>query len=118
MTWLIATIGWAGAASVLVAYLLLLRGRISSDGHHYLTLNFLGSACLVVSTYAAHAWPSAAVNVIWLAIGLGPLCRASVKRRAQGIFRDRRGRRALGRERSATSAGLLRNHGNEAQHVR
>lgn len=83
MTLLIAAIGWVGAASVLIAYLLLLRGRISSDGHHYLMLNFLGSACLAVSTYVARAWPSAAVNVIWLAIGLGPLVRASVKGRSR-----------------------------------
>ena len=76
MTWLIATIGWIGAVSLLAAYLLLLSRRASADGHLYLSLNFLGSACLAVSTSAARAWPSAAVNLIWLAIGIAPLIRA------------------------------------------
>ena len=79
MTWLVAVIGWIGAASVLLAYLLLLRHSASSDSHLYLTLNFLGSACLAVSTSAAHAWSSAAVNLIWLAIGVAPLARAWIK---------------------------------------
>jgi hypothetical protein len=61
---------------VLLAYLLLLRHSTSADSHLYLTLNFVGSACLAVSTSAAHAWPSAAVNLIWLAIGIAPLIRA------------------------------------------
>jgi hypothetical protein len=78
MTWLIAAIGWAGAISMLTAYLLLLRRKTSAHSHLYLGLNFLGSACLVVSTYAAHAWPSAAVNLIWLALGVAPLVRAWV----------------------------------------
>jgi hypothetical protein len=83
MTWLIASIGWIGAVSLLGAYLLLVRRRISADGPFYLSLNFLGAACLAVSTSAAHALPSAAVNVIWLAIGLGPLIRASARHRAR-----------------------------------
>ena len=83
MTWLIATIGWTGAVSLLVAYLLLLRRRTSADSHLYLSLNFLGSACLALSTSAAHAWPSAAVNLIWLAIGIAPLLRAWVKLHAR-----------------------------------
>lgn len=70
MTWLIAIIGWAGAVSVLVGYLLLLRRSTSADSRLYLSLNCLGSACLAVSTSAAHSWPSAAVNLIWLAIGI------------------------------------------------
>jgi hypothetical protein len=78
MTWLIATTGWIGAVSVLAAYLMLLRHRTSAEGLLYLSLNFLGSACLAVSASAAHAWSSAAVNLIWLAIGAAPLGRAWV----------------------------------------
>ena len=79
MTWIITTIGWVGAVNVLAAYLLLLRRRTSADSHLYLSLNFLGSACLAVSTSIAHAWSSAAVNLIWLVIGVAPLVRAWVK---------------------------------------
>ena len=76
MTLLIDAIGWVGAVMVLIAYVLLLRHRTSADGHVYLTLNFLGSGCLAISTSVAHAWSSAAVNMIWLAIGVTPLVRA------------------------------------------
>ena len=79
MTIALASIGWAGAVGVLVAYLLLLRRITSADSPLYLSLNFLGSACLALSTCAAHAWPSAAVNLIWLAIGFAPLVRALAK---------------------------------------
>jgi len=78
MTWLIATIGWVGAVSLLIAYLLLLRRTTGAHSHLYLSLNFLGSACLAVSTSEAHAWPSAAVNLIWLALGVTPHVRAWV----------------------------------------
>ena len=92
LTWLNAAIGWAGATSVLLAYVLLLRGSISANGLRYLSLNLLGSASLAVSTSAAHAWPSAAVNVIWLAIGIAPLIRAGAKlharRRQPGMTTD------------------------------
>ena len=81
-TWLLPTIGWSGGVCTLVAYLLLIRRRISAASSLYLSLNLLGSACLALSTSAAHAWPSAAVNVIWLGIGLGPLARTSLTARA------------------------------------
>jgi len=82
-TTLIAAIGWVGAVGVLLAYLLLLRHTTTADSRAYLSLNFVGSACLAVSTSAAHAWPSAAVNLIWLAIGIVPLARACVKLNAR-----------------------------------
>jgi len=78
-TLIIAAIGWVGAVSVLLAYLLLLRHATNADSYLYLSLNFAGSACLALSTSAAHAWPSAAVNLIWLAIGIVPLARAWVR---------------------------------------
>lgn len=83
MTLIIAAVGWAGAVCVLLAYLLLLRHSTSADSHLYLTLNFVGSGCLAISTSAAHAWPSAAVNLIWLVIGIAPLIRAWLRLHAR-----------------------------------
>jgi hypothetical protein len=90
MTLLITVVGWVGAAGVLFAYLLLLRRRVSAENSLYLSLNFLGSACLAVSTSAAHAWPSAAVNLIWLAIGITPLIRARARIQVRQRRPDRR----------------------------
>jgi hypothetical protein len=92
MTEVVACIGWLGAISVLAAYLLLLQHRITAHGRAYLGLNFVGSAGLAVSTSVAHAWPSAAVNVIWLMIGVGPLVRAGLRYRAGRQDRARRGK--------------------------
>jgi peptidoglycan/LPS O-acetylase OafA/YrhL len=83
ITWVTATIGWSGAIGLLLAYLLLLGHRVAADGRVYLSLNFLGSAGLAVCTSAAHAWPSAAVNLIWLVIGAGPLVRAATRRHSR-----------------------------------
>jgi len=107
MTLLIAAVGWVGAVTVLVAYVLLLRHRISADGHVYLTLNFLGSGCLAVSTFVAHAWSSAAVNLIWLVIGIAPLIRAWAS--VQPVSAERfAGVRLAGRQPRAESPVRLR----------
>lgn len=89
MTTLITAIGWAGAASLLVAYLLLLRHRTRADGSVYLSLNFAGSAALAISAGVAHAWPSSTLNLLWLIIGLGPMARL-VSRQVTGRLVRRR----------------------------
>ncbi len=73
---IVTIVGWIGAAALLTAFALLTAGRMAATGAVYLSLNFGGSAGLALSTAAAHAWPSSTVNVLWLAIGFGPLVRA------------------------------------------
>ena len=55
-------IGWAGAGCLLLAYQL---------------LNLAGAAGLTVNAVVHHAWPSAALNLLWAAIGIAALARAS-----------------------------------------
>ena len=62
-------VGWVGAALVLVAYGLLSAHRMSSRSMSYQLLNIAGSIGLVINSAWNGAIPSAAVNVIWLAIG-------------------------------------------------
>jgi hypothetical protein len=78
----IQLIGWVGAASLLVAYALLTSGKLTATGSTYLAVNFFAAIALGLSTAAAHAWPSATVNALWLVIGLVPLYRAINARRA------------------------------------
>jgi hypothetical protein len=73
---LLQLIGWVGAVALLAGYALLTSGRLTATGATYLIMNLAGSAALGLSTAAAHAWPSTTVNVLWLAIGIGPLVRA------------------------------------------
>jgi hypothetical protein len=90
MSLAIGTLGWAAAVALLVGYRLVTVGRVRGDSASYLLLNLFGSIGLGVSTAVAHAWPSAAVNVIWLGLGICPLGRAL--RRRQRYRRQRCGR--------------------------
>jgi hypothetical protein len=65
-------IGWAGAACLLLAYARLSSGRLAL-GVRYHLLNLAGAGGLAVNGAFHHAWPSTALNLIWLGIGLTAL---------------------------------------------
>ncbi len=68
-------LGWGGAAAVLLGYARVTRDPSVASDRHYLFLNLTGSAGLAASGAAHAAWPSAAVNVLWLAFALDALRR-------------------------------------------
>lgn len=68
-------LGWIGAAAVLTAYGLVSSSRLTGTARSYQTLNAIGSILLTVNTYYYRAYPSAFVNVLWLAIALWGLTR-------------------------------------------
>ncbi len=74
-TFLADAIGWAGAACLLVAYAQLSSGRLAV-GLPYHLLNLAGAGALAANGVFHHAWPSTALNIIWLGIGLTALRRA------------------------------------------
>jgi hypothetical protein len=61
--------GWAGAALILLAYLLLSAGRLTGQSLTYQGMNIVGAAGFVVNGWWHGAVPSAALNVLWLLIG-------------------------------------------------
>lgn len=63
-------IGWVGSVLIVAAYALNISGRMRSDAPFYLWGNILGSFALVLNTVYVGAYPSAAVNIIWVVIGL------------------------------------------------
>ncbi|WP_207919558.1 hypothetical protein [Micromonospora sp. KC207] len=65
-------IGWAGAACLLLAYARLSSGRLAV-GTRYHLLNLAGAGGLAVNGAFHQAWPSTALNIIWLGIGLTAL---------------------------------------------
>ena len=67
-------IGWAGAACLLLAYAGLSSGRLAV-GVRYHLLNLAGAGGLAVNGAFHHAWPSTALNLAWLGIGLTALHR-------------------------------------------
>jgi hypothetical protein len=70
---LIEILGWLGAAVLLVAYGLASYGLLSARSRGYQTLNILAGILLAVNANWHHAWPSTAVNIIWIGIAVGAL---------------------------------------------
>jgi hypothetical protein len=62
-------VGWAGAALILFAYLLLSAGKLTGQSLVYQGMNIVGAAGFVVNGWWHGAIPSAALNVLWLLIG-------------------------------------------------
>ena len=71
----VEVIGWAGAALILGAYALLSTGKLRAESVSYQLMNVLGAAGFVVNSGWNGALPSAAMNVIWIGIGLYALRR-------------------------------------------
>jgi hypothetical protein len=66
----IEIIGWVAVAMVLSAYVLLTTGRLCSRSQLYQWLNVLSGAGFIVNSGWNGAYPSAFINVMWMAIGL------------------------------------------------
>ena len=61
--------GWIGAALILGAYALLSAGRVTGRSAIYQLMNVVGAAGFVINGWWHGAWPSAALNILWLLIG-------------------------------------------------
>lgn len=68
-------IGWIGAVALLVAYGMISAGKFKAEDLNYQGLNVVGSLGLIVNSAWYGAFPSAALNVIWIGIGLFALRR-------------------------------------------
>jgi len=72
---LIDTAGWTGAACLLLAYGLVSTGRLSGRSTGFQLLNLAGAAGLLANGVWHGAWPSAALNAVWLLIGAHALAK-------------------------------------------
>jgi hypothetical protein len=79
----IALLGWVGAAVLLAAYALVSTKRITGDSAVFQGLNMAGGAALALNSAANGAWPSAALNVVWVAIGAVAMFRLARARSRQ-----------------------------------
>ena len=67
---LVDAFGWAGALIVLAVYGGVSFRKIRPDSALYQVSNAIGGILLVINTVYYHAYPSAFVNVVWIAIAL------------------------------------------------
>jgi len=63
-------VGWTGGAMVLLAYFLVSTGKVKGDSVFYQLLNLVGSALIIVNSFHFGAFPSVAVNGVWILIAV------------------------------------------------
>ena len=63
-------VGWAAAAMMLTAYILLTLGRLSARSNVYHALNVLAGLGIILNSGWNGAYPSVFINVVWAVIGL------------------------------------------------
>ena len=61
-------IGWVGAAGLLWAYGMISAGKLKAASRKYQYANLIGSVFLFLNTVYYGAYPSSAVNIIWIGI--------------------------------------------------
>ena len=75
-------VGWIGGALILVGYFLLSAGKLDAKSPTYQWLNVVGAIGFIANSSWNGAWPSAALNVIWVGIGLFALVKIFTRRQA------------------------------------
>ena len=75
----IEVIGWVGALALLAAYFLAARGIYPTDTWQSLWLNVIGAIFLAIIAFVKGVFPSVALNVVWIGIGINALIKLRVK---------------------------------------
>lgn len=71
----IELIGWTGAGLILAAYTLVSLGRLQPQSYAYQAMNVAGAAGFIINSGYHGAIPNAALNLVWIAVGLFTLWR-------------------------------------------
>jgi hypothetical protein len=67
--------GWSAMVLILAAYGLLSFGKIQPRSWVYQAMNIVGAAGFIINCAWNGAWPSVALNVVWLGIAFYALRR-------------------------------------------
>ncbi len=81
---LMEVVGWIGGTLILAGYFLLTNGKLDARSPTYQWLNVVGALGFIANSGWNGAWPSAALNVIWVGIGVVALIRI-FGRRTDGV---------------------------------
>jgi hypothetical protein len=69
--------GWTAALLILGGYSLLSFGKIQARSPIYQWMNLLGAVGFIINCTWNNAWPSVALNVVWVSIAIYALRRNS-----------------------------------------
>ena len=72
---IIDIIGWIAAALILGSYILLSLGRLEGRSRRFQWLNVVGAGGFIINSGYHGAIPSAALNIVWMAMGLFTLAQ-------------------------------------------
>jgi hypothetical protein len=71
----VSVAGWTAAVLILAAYGLLSFGKIQARSWIYQVMNIVGAAGFIINCAYNNAWPSVALNVVWMVIAFYALRR-------------------------------------------
>ena len=80
LTTIVEIIGWVAALLILGAYGLLTAGKLQATSPAYQWMNVVGALGFIVNSGWNGAIPSAALNVIWMGIGMVALWRMTTRK--------------------------------------
>jgi hypothetical protein len=78
---LVTALGWVGAVTCLVAYVMVTRGRWSPTSGRYQLTNVVSGALMGLVAARSGVWPSVATNLVWTAVGIYAVSVILVARR-------------------------------------
>jgi hypothetical protein len=73
--------GWLASLLIVGAYVLNLRGIWKTNSKVYIWANFVGGILFIYNTYCIGAYPSMAVNVVWVAVALWSIAENFLKKK-------------------------------------
>lgn len=73
-------VGLMGVSSILVAYLLLQSGKLSSNTYLFQLMNLLGALCIIISLMHFWNFSSFVIEICWLGISLWGIWKVYRKR--------------------------------------
>lgn len=79
---IVDSIGWVGGLLVVIAYFMISSGKTNAKSLSFQLLNLLGSIFLIINTFVKGAYPSTAVNIIWVVIAVYGFYRIFAERKS------------------------------------
>ena len=70
MTHFIEIFGWVASLIILIAYLLVSNGKLLGTSLTYQLLNIIGALGLLINSFYHKAFPSVALNAIWIVVAI------------------------------------------------
>ena len=72
---IIDTIGWIGAVTYLIAYGMVSAKKLEADSWAYQGMNMFAGTLLIINNFYLRAYPSTALNTVWVGIAILTLGR-------------------------------------------